>query len=400
MAHSVDRILTTHVGSLVRPPELAEFYRRMQDGETYDESAYAECLRASVAQVVRKQAQTGIDIVSDGEYGKTQTWSRYVMDRLNGFEFRLLRPGEKPSAGAASLTGRDRETFPEFYAEWDKTQQGVSLRAPGRWVCTAPISYKGQALVGRDIDNLKQGLRKANIDSGFLPVVAPGSVVPERKEEHYADDEAYTFAVAEALRSEYRAIVDAGLTLQVDDAHLPFAFERMVPPGTLADYRKWAEMRLTALNHALEGIPEERTRYHICWGSWSGPHSADVPLRNIVDLVMQVRVGGYLIEGANARHEHEWRVWEKVKLPEGSVLIPGVVSHHTNVVEHPELVAERLVRLARLVGRENVIGGTDCGFAQGPLVRRVHPTVMWAKLDALVEGARIATQELWGRKST
>ncbi|MSQ73884.1 MAG: epoxyalkane--coenzyme M transferase [Betaproteobacteria bacterium] len=399
MTHSTERILITHVGSLVRPPDLAEFYRRMQDGETYAAQAYAECLRTSVEQVVSMQAQTGIDIVSDGEYGKTQTWSRYVLDRLNGFEFRPLSPGEKPQAGAASLTGRDRETFPEFYAEWDKSQRGVSLRAPGRWVCTGPISYKGQALVARDIDNIQNGLKQASGVSGFLPVVAPGSVVPERTEEHYRDDEAFTFAVAEAMRSEYRAIVAAGLTVQVDDAHLPFAYERMVPPASLAEYRNWAEMRIAALNHALEGIPEAHSRYHICWGSWSGPHSADVPLRDIVDLVLQVKAGGYMIEGANARHEHEWRVWEKVKLPAGRVLIPGVVSHHTNVVEHPELVAERLTRLARLVGRENVLGGTDCGFAQGPLVRRVHPTVMWAKLRSLVEGARLASETLWGRKA-
>jgi 5-methyltetrahydropteroyltriglutamate--homocysteine methyltransferase len=394
-----DRIKTTHVGSLVRPLELAEFYRRMQDGEPYDAAAFDERLRSDVSEVVRAQAEAGIDIVSDGEFGKTQTWSRYVMDRLDGFEFQRLAPGEKPHAGAVSLTGRDRETFPEFYAEWDKAQMGVSLRVPGRWVCTGPVRYKGHALLQRDIDNFKRGLAAVNGKAaGFLPVVAPGSVVPERKDEHYADDEAYVFAVAEAMRVEYRAIIDAGLILQVDDAHTPFAYERMVPPGTMSDYRKWVELRIAALNHALEGLPTERTRYHICWGSWSGPHIADVPLEDIVDLVLQVRVGGYLIEGANARHEHEWRVWEKVKLPEGKVLIPGVVSHHTNVVEHPLLVAERLTRLARLVGRERVMGGTDCGFAQGPLVRRVHPTVVFAKLRSLVEGAQIASAELWGKK--
>ncbi|MBM3531203.1 MAG: cobalamin-independent methionine synthase II family protein [Alphaproteobacteria bacterium] len=399
MTHSVDRILTTHVGSLVRPPALADFYRRMRDGEPCDEAAFRQCLETSVTEVVRQQAGIGIDIVSDGEFGKTQTWSRYVLDRLNGFEFRRLRPGEAASSGAAALTGRDRELFPEFYAEWDKTQDSVLLRAPGRWVCNGAISYRGQALIGRDIDNLKRGMAAAKIPSGFLPVVAPGSVVPERADEHYASDEAYTFAVAEALRSEYRAIINAGLILQVDDAHLTGAYERIVPPGTLADYRKWAEMRVAALNHALQDIPEERCRYHICWGSWSGPHVADVQLKDIADLLLRVRAGCYSIEGANARHEHEWRVWEKVKLPAGKVLMPGVVSHHTNVVEHPELVAQRLVRLARLVGRENVIAGTDCGFAQGPLVRRVHPTIMWAKLGSLVEGARIASLELWGAKA-
>lgn len=393
--HSTERILTTHVGSLVRPLELAEFYRRMQDQEPYDEGAYQALLRSSVAQVVREQAAAGVDIASDGEYGKTQTWSRYILDRLSGFQFRPLRPGEAKAKGAASLTGLDRQRFPEFYAEWDAQQTGVAVRAPGVWACTGPIAYKGQALVARDIANLKDGLKAAGMSQGFLPLVAPGSVVPERVEEHYPSDDAYTFAVAEALRTEYRAVVDAGLFLQVDDAHLPFAYERMVPPGTLADYRNWAGMRIAALNHALQGIPQERSRYHVCWGSWSGPHSADVPLADIVDLILKVNVGGYLIEGANVRHEHEWTVWEKVKLPPGKVLMPGVISHHTTVLEHPELVAQRIVRLARLVGRENVVASTDCGFAQGPLLRRVHPTIMWAKLKSLAEGARLASKQLW-----
>jgi 5-methyltetrahydropteroyltriglutamate--homocysteine methyltransferase len=395
----MERIMTTHVGSLVRPDELAQFYRKMQDREPYDARAFESLLRASVREVVREQAKTGIDIVSDGEYGKTQTWSRYIVDRLEGFEFRPLAPGERPAAGAASLTGLDRQRFPEFYAEWDREQKGVSVRVPGRWVCNGPIRYKGQALVQRDIENLKSGLEHAQAGTGFLPVVAPGSVIPERVDEHYANDEAYLSALADAMHTEYRAIVDAGLIVQVDDAHLPFAYERMVPPGTYADYRKWAELRIEALNRALAGIPESRSRYHICWGSWSGPHSADVPLKDIIDLVLRVKVGGYLIEAANPRHEHEWRVWEKVRLPAGKVLIPGVVTHHTAVLEHPELVAERLTRFARVVGRENLIAGTDCGFAQGPLLRRVHPTIMWAKLRSLVEGARLASQELWGRKA-
>ena len=399
MKNSQERILTTHVGSLVRPAELAEFYRRMQDREPFDARAYEEVLRSSVSKVVRMQAEAGLDLVSDGEYGKTQTWSRYILDRLQGFEFRPLGPGEAPAAGAASLTGLDRQRFPEFYAEWDRTQQGVSIRVPGRWVCTGPIRYGGHDLLRRDIENFRSALSAVRVIAGFLPVVAPGSVVPERVDEYYSSDEDYFFAVADAVREEYRAIVDAGLIVQIDDAHLPFAYERMVPPGTLADYRKWAELRIAALNRALEGIPAERARYHICWGSWSGPHSADVPLRDIVDLILKVNAGGYLIEGANVRHEHEWRVWEKVKLPSGKVLIPGVITHHTNVVEHPELVAERLTRLARLVGRENVIAGTDCGFAQGPLVRRVHPTIMWAKLRSLVEGARLASAQCWGRQA-
>jgi 5-methyltetrahydropteroyltriglutamate--homocysteine methyltransferase len=207
------------------------------------------------------------------------------------------------------------------------------------------------------------------------------------------------FALAEALREEYKAIVDAGLILQIDDAYIPYMYERLVPPMTLAQYRQWAELRIDALNHALEGIPAERARYHICWGSWNGPHTCDVPMKDIVDLVLKVNVGAYLFEAANPRHEHEWRVWEKVRPAPGKVLIPGVISHATNIVEHPELVAERIVRIARFVGRENVMGGTDCGFAQSPFARRVHPTIQWAKLRALAEGARIASDELWGRRS-
>jgi 5-methyltetrahydropteroyltriglutamate--homocysteine methyltransferase len=204
------------------------------------------------------------------------------------------------------------------------------------------------------------------------------------------------YALAEALREEYKAIVDAGLRVQIDDAFIPWTYERIVPPMTLEQYHKWAELRIEALNHALRGIPQERTRYHICWGSWNGPHVFDVPLANIVDLLLKLRVGGYQFENANVRHEHEWKVWQTVKVPEDRVLIPGVISHVTNVVEHPELVADRLLRYANIVGRECVMAGSDCGFAQGPFIRRVHPTIVWAKLKAQAEGARIASAKLWG----
>jgi len=230
-------------------------------------------------------------------------------------------------------------------------------------------------------------------------VVAPASALPGAKLEHYKDEESFLTALADALHKEYKAIVDAGLYVQIDDAFLPYMHERMVPPMSNADYRRWAQMRVDALNHALHGIPEERSRYHICWGSWNGPHAFDVPLKDIIDLVLQVRVGHYSFEAANPRHAHEWRVWETVKLRPGQVLIPGVISHATNIVEHPELVAERIVRLAKIVGRENVMGGTDCGFAQSPFARRVHPSIMWAKLKSLAEGARIATQTLWGKQA-
>jgi 5-methyltetrahydropteroyltriglutamate--homocysteine methyltransferase len=222
-------------------------------------------------------------------------------------------------------------------------------------------------------------------------------VIPDRRNEYYASDEECLVAIAEAMRTEYRTIVDAGFLLQLDDARTAVTYDRMVPPASFQDYRSWVARHVDILNHAIAGIPREKIRYHVCWGSWPGPHVTDVPLKDIVDLILRLNVGAFVIEGANPRHEHEWRVWESVKLPEGSVLIPGVISHATNIVEHPELVAERIVRLARLIGPENVIAGTDCGFAQGPFHRRVHPSIMWAKLEALAQGARLASRELWRR---
>jgi 5-methyltetrahydropteroyltriglutamate--homocysteine methyltransferase len=267
------------------------------------------------------------------------------------------------------------------------------------WALTGPIRYTGQAAIQRDLANFNAATKGVKTTDLFMAAVAPASVAPDRVDEYYKSDEEYVFAIADALHQEYKAIVDAGLILQVDDAYLALTYEVMVPPRTLKDYRKWATIRIEALNHALKGLPEERTRYHVCWGSWNGPHVFDVELKDIVDLILKVRVGGYLLEMANPRHEHEWRVWENVTLPKGRALIPGVISHSTNVVEHPKLVAERLVRLAKLVGRDNLIAGTDCGFAQGPFVQRVHPSIMWAKLQTLVEGARLASKQLWASRA-
>jgi 5-methyltetrahydropteroyltriglutamate--homocysteine methyltransferase len=397
---NADRILTTHVGSLIRPPKLIEFWRAIEDGKPYDEAAFEACLTESVAEVVRQQAAAGIDIVSDGEFSKGANWAFYVHKRLTGLSLRETTADEAKDPMTSMLGGPDRKAFPEFYAEYD-VASGLGKRLGNRIIVSGAIQYCGQRQVGRDIANLKAGLAKAKSPSlaGFLPVVAPASALPGAKYEHYKDEESFLFALAEALHEEYRAVVDAGLFVQVDDAFLPYMFERMVPPMSAVDYRRWAQLRIDALNHALRGIPEERSRYHICWGSWNGPHAFDVPLKDILDLVLQVRVGHYSFEAANPRHAHEWRVWETAKLPPGKVLIPGVISHATNIVEHPELVAERIVRLAKIVGRENVMGGTDCGFAQSPFARRVHPSIMWAKLKVLVEGARIATQALWGRRS-
>ena len=396
MKRSEDRILTTHVGSLIRPKAIQDILAARQNGVAVDEAYHLRVLTESVAGIVERQAETGIDVVSDGEFGKSISWSQYVLERLDGFERRpVASDGADPFA-----RGLDRERFPEFYAELDAHD-----RAQGRFdggggaryesVCVAPIAYSGQDALGRDIDNFRAALDEVDVAEGFLPVAAPASVIPDRRNEYYGSDEELIFAIADAMRVEYRTISEAGLLVQVDDARAAVTYDRMVPPATMEEYRKWLGLHMEALNHALDGIPPERVRYHVCWGSWPGPHTSDVPIREIVDLILGVNAGAYVLEMANPRHEHEWAVWKDVKLPDGKVLIPGVISHATNVVEHPELVAERIVRLAEAVGRENVIGSTDCGFAQGPFHRRVHPTVQWAKLGALVEGARIASERLW-----
>ncbi|MFZ3352204.1 MAG: cobalamin-independent methionine synthase II family protein [Xanthobacteraceae bacterium] len=401
MPQNADRILTTHVGSLIRPPKLIEFWRAIEDGKPYDEAAFEACLTESVAEVVRQQADAGIDIVSDGEFAKGVNWAFYIFKRLSGIAVRPATPEESKDPMASMRGGRDVQAFPEFYAEYDAAS-GLGKRLGNRIVINGPLQYSAQQ-VSRDIGNLKAALAKAKQQhpalAAFLPVVAPASALPGAKLEHYKDEESFMSALADALHQEYKAIVDAGLYVQIDDAFLPYMHERMVPPMSNADYRRWAQLRVDALNQALRGIPEERSRYHICWGSWNGPHAFDVPLKDIIDLVLQVRVGHYSFEAANPRHAHEWRVWETVKLRPGQVLIPGVISHATNIVEHPELVAERIVRLAKIVGRENVMGGTDCGFAQSPFARRVHPSIMWAKLKSLAEGARIATTMLWGKQA-
>jgi len=388
MKHSSDRILTTHVGSLIRPPALQDFLRLKQAGKPYDHKAYDMCLTESVAEVVRRQALAGVDIPSDGEFGKSISWSQYALERLSGFERRPI----KSEAANPFKRGADRARFPEFYAELD-AHDGVATTTEA--ICVGPIKYTGQAELRRDIDNFKAALKDVKVEEAFLPVAAPASVIPDRKNEYYKSDEELQTAIAEAMRAEYKMIVDAGFLVQLDDARNAVTYDRMVPPATFADYRRWLAKQVDLINYAIEGLPAERIRYHVCWGSWPGPHVSDVPLKDIVDLILKVKVGAYVIEGANPRHEHEWKVWKDAKLGAGQVLIPGVISHATNVVEHPELVAERIVRIAKLVGRDNVIAGTDCGFAQGPFHRRVHPSIMWAKLEALAEGARLASKELW-----
>ncbi len=386
---STDRILTSHVGSLIRPPELQAQIKAMQSGKGFDAAAFDKCLADTVAGIVAGQVKSGVDVVSDGEFGKFISWSQYVLDRFSGFERRPFTADGNPWN-----KGADRTRFREFYEEMDaSTAPATQTRA----VCTGPITYTGSADVGRDIANFKAALAKTPAVDAFMPVAAPASVIPDRENEFYKTEDELLDAIGKAMREEYKAIVDAGFLVQLDDARLAVTYDRMVPPASMADYKKWAGKLVAVMNHALEGIPEDRVRYHVCWGSWPGPHVSDVPLRDIVDLLVKVKAGAYLIEGANPRHDHEWKVWKDAKLPDGKVLVPGVVSHMTSVVEHPELIADRIVRLANLVGRENVIAGTDCGFAQSPFYRRVHPTIMWAKFEALAEGARLATKELWAK---
>ena len=390
MKRSTDRILTSHVGSLIRPAALLPFLAAKEAGLPFDQAAYATCLKESVAEVVRRQADIGLDVISDGEFGKAISWAQYALFRLGGFERRPFKASANPFT-----RGVDRTRFAEFYADLDSRDKVETVMDS---VAVAPITYTGQAELQLDIDNFKHALRGVKVAEAFLPVAAPASAIPDRKNEYYASADDLQQAIGDAMHTEYKMIIDAGLLVQLDDARAAVSYDRMVPPKTLKDYRAWLAKQVEIINHAIKGLPRDKIRYHICWGSWPGPHSSDVPFKDIADLVLKVRAGAYSIELANPRHEHEWRLWEKLKLPKDTVLIPGVISHATNIVEHPELVAERIVRLARLVGRENVIASTDCGFAQVTYFARVHPQIMWAKLQALVDGARLASKELW-RKS-
>jgi 5-methyltetrahydropteroyltriglutamate--homocysteine methyltransferase len=387
MKRSTNRILTTHVGSLVRPPEVREVLQAKDSGQL-DAQQVAARVRDVIAAVVKRQADCGIDIPSDGEYSKS-SFSGYANDRLTGFEMRA-------NAHEIFRRGRDRRAFSEFYQEYDASQGGAGASGIAA-VCTGPITYIGEAAVQADIDNFMAALSQVQVEEAFIPAVAPGTIELQRRNAYYPTAEAYLFAIADAMRHEYKAIVEAGFILQIDDPRMVTQYDTEDPEPALEDYRKFAALRVEALNHALAGLPEDRIRYHVCWGSWHGPHTTDVPLQDIVDIVLEIRAGAYSVEAANARHAHEWTVWEAVKLPEGKILIPGVVAHTTNLVEHPELIAQRIVQYARLVGRENVMASTDCGFAQGAFLQRVHPSIMWAKLQALAEGARLATRQLWGR---
>jgi 5-methyltetrahydropteroyltriglutamate--homocysteine methyltransferase len=406
MQRSTRRILTTHTGALHRPADLEELFRKKYAGEAFDAAAFEARLRSGVAEIVRKQIDVGIDSVDDGEYSKLSFWA-YIMGRVRGVERRPIKAQgsdrffKRAAQNAAAAS--DRERFAEFYADTEPPggvttppslvqlylPVGMAFDPPASYAVVGPLEYDPSE-VRRDIDNLTLAVLGANVSHAFMPVVSPAMFATRFVNEHYGSDEEYYAAVADVLREEYRAIVDAGLVVQLDDVSLPGRYRLLAAQGKADDFAKWSGLAVEALNHALRGIPEESVRYHLCWGSMNAPHTDDPALEDIIGPMLGIKAQAYQIEAANARHEHEYHVWEKTRLPEGKILMPGVIGHATNVVEHPEVVAERILRFAKVVGRENVIAATDCGFRG-----RTHPQIAWAKLEALVEGARRASRRLF-----
>lgn len=388
MKRSTDRILTTHVGSLARPQDLLDMLRKQQVGEPVDQVAFEKRATEAVTDVVRRQAEIGVDIVADGEQGKPG-FQTYVADRLSGYE---TKPGgEAPGSWAGT---RERQAFPDYYNDQAQAQ-GVPINPPVTITCTSPIAYRGQAAVARDIANLKAALEGTAVEEAFMTSISVNNIDAARQNEFYKTEEEYLQAIADAMNEEYRAIVDAGFILQVDDPRFSTQYNSR-PEWSLEETRRWMQKRAEVVNYSLKGISPDVVRFHTCYSIDMGPRVHDMPLEDLVDIMLTINAGAYSFEASNPRHEHEYHVWERVKLPEGKVLIPGVISHTTNLVEHPELVAERIVRYAGVVGRENVIAGADCGFAATARTRQdIHPTVAWVKLQSLVDGARIASKRLW-----
>jgi len=387
MQRSTDRILTTHTGSLPRPRDLLEMVRARSRGEAIDAHAFQTRLRQAVAEIVRKQAELGIDVVDDGELGKP-SFVTYVRERLAGL---TRQEGERQSPWIRS---REALSFPDFY----KAQAGAVNARQALMACTGPIAYRGHAELKRDLDNFKAALAGVKVVEAFVPSISPSNIEDWNRNEHYKSAEEYLYAIADAMREEYQAIVAAGFLVQIDDPQLVTHYV-VNPTASIAECRKWAQMHVAALNHALRGIPREKIRYHTCYGINMGPRVHDMEAKDIVDIVLKVNAGAFSFEAANPRHEHEWTVWAAAKIPDGAVLIPGVISHSTVLVEHPELIAQRIARYAKIVGRDNVIAGSDCGFATFAGSDEVHESIVWAKFAALAKGAQIATKELWAKKA-
>jgi 5-methyltetrahydropteroyltriglutamate--homocysteine methyltransferase len=397
-----DRIQTSHAGSLPRPEDLVQLNLARSSGEDVDEAAYEQQLGRAVADVVARQRKVGIDIVNDGEYGHSMgerydygAWWSYVFPRLGGLELTdvalLSAPQARPKPGEVALASFDeRRDWQQFAEAYDDPSSGAALpnRPPVTPVARGPITYIGQAAIQRDIAHFKAALDAQGLQDGYLNSVAPGSCA-RFGNEYYDDDEALIYACADVMREEYTAIIEAGLMLQLDDPAIAENWDQINPAPTVEAYQRFTRVRVEALNHAIRGLPPERIRFHLCWGSWHGPHVTDIPMADIVELMLEINAGAYSFEAANARHEHEWKLWHDVRLPEGKKILPGVVSHSTNVVEHPELVAERIARFASAVGADNVIASTDCGLGG-----RVHPQIAWAKLEALSQGAALAGRTL------
>jgi 5-methyltetrahydropteroyltriglutamate--homocysteine methyltransferase len=387
MQRSTDRIITTHVGSLARPRGVLDFLFAKERGEEFDADVFETSVADAVGEIVKQQAECGIDVVCDGEQSKS-SFLTYIVERLKGFS-----PSDKQGE---DLWVESRETiaFPEFYDAHRKAREGL-VAQPVKLVCTAPVKYIGHTSLQRDIANVKAAGEAAGVEEVFMTAVSPSDVEGQQPNEFYKSDEEYLTAIADAMHEEYRAIVDAGLILQIDDPRL-LTYYISRPDLSVADCRQWAELRVEALNHALRGLPTDRVRFHTCYGINIGPRVHEMNLSDIVDIMLKVNAGAYLFEAGNPRHEHEWRVWENTKVPEGKLLIPGVISHSTPLVEHPELIAQRLERFASVVGRENLIAGSDCGFASfAATEQEIHPTIVWAKFQNLAEGARLASERLW-----
>ncbi len=391
MRRSTERILTTHVGSLARPPELFAAMQALDDGRSTDRAGYEALLHREVLGVVKHQVDLGIDVVDDGEFSKPG-FAVYANERLGGYTKRLV-PRRSPWAGS-----REALAFPEFYAAEGATFAGrVSSAATVQMTCTGPVHYTGRAALERDLRSLRDAVEAAGAQEAFVPSVSPLDVVSSQNNEHYATEAEFLYAVADALHEEYEAIVDAGFLLQIDDPRLTTHYVS-TPGASVAEVRRWAESRIEVVNHALRDIPEHKVRYHTCYGINIGPRVHDLELKHVLDLILKVKAGAYSFEAANQRHDHEWRLWEETKLPDGKILIPGCITHSSPLVEHPELVADRIERYAKLVGRENVIAGADCGFgSQASAHPEIQPSIVWAKFESLVEGARLATERLWRR---